>query len=230
VVKTSFDGYRIADKGLLGDVNQKTDLAPDLKNTFLDMDQLLNKALDARPDLKVMLRQLDADRRQLTLLKSARIPDLQVSSGYAFINMPSQFSNIPGQNYFDGTFVQLGITLPLFHNQGAEIHQAQLTIHQDLLQNTALQRQIQKDITTAFLSLETARNNINIYQKKLIPASIYVLQLSKMSYLNGKTGLINVIYAQQAHLQLRQNYFQAVADYQHAWADLEKAVGEPLPL
>jgi cobalt-zinc-cadmium efflux system outer membrane protein len=228
LVDDKSNGYELSDQGYFKLSAQKTALVPFPETLPPNLDDLYQKAQNIRPDLRAALQQIQVNKAQLRLAKAQRIPDLQLSAGYLYINAPNPTSPTNSKKLFDGTVLEAGFVVPVFQNQGAEIGKAKTTLLQSKLQLTALHKQIYDDVHTAYTELKAARQNIELYQKKLIPDSADVLHLSQESYEYGKTGLANVILAQQSDQQILQSYLQAVVDYQQAWGDLEKAVGEPL--
>jgi outer membrane protein, heavy metal efflux system len=222
-------GYEISDEGYFKLSAQKTELVPAPEEEGVPtLDALYQKAAEVRPDLKAAVQQIKVYQDQLVMAKAERVPDLQLSGGYLYTYAPTPYSAINKKQFFSGPLVQIGFNLPVFHNQGAEIGKAQTSIVQAQLQLTAIQKQLIDDIHTAYTALKTARENIRLYQQKLLPDSADVLHLAQESYQYGKTGLANVILAQQADQQNMQNYIQSVTDYQTAWGSLERAVGMPL--
>lgn len=200
---------------------QKTQLAPELD--LPQLDTLTQTAFAQRYDLKAAQQQATVARKQVKLTQSLRIPDIQLGSGYSFLY------NRASNPYFNqGAFVTLGVTLPVFHNQQSELQRDQGAVQQAELQVNTLQRQIENDVETAYAALQTALINVHLYEDKLLPQAEDLSHLAKLSYEVGKTGLPNVILAQQTAQQVRAGYLETIISYHRALADLEKAMGGPL--
>jgi outer membrane protein TolC len=56
-----------------------------------------------------------------------------------------------------------------------------------------------------------------------------VERMAEDSYRSGQTGLVVLLQALQAAREVRAKAVQAGFDYQAALADLERAIGAPLP-
>jgi cobalt-zinc-cadmium efflux system outer membrane protein len=201
---------------------QKNQLAPTLELPALDA--LTQSAFGQRYDFQAALQQVEVARKRVKVTESLRIPDLQVGSGYAFLYAPH--NTMPHFN--QGVFFTLGTNLPIYHNQKSELQRDRSAAQQAELQVIELKRQIENEVETAFAALQTAMVNVHLYEDKLLPQAEDLSQLAKMSYEVGKTGLPNVILAQQTAQQIRAGYLDAVISYHRSIADLEKALGGPL--
>jgi outer membrane protein, heavy metal efflux system len=214
----------VRDKGLFNLSLQKTELTPTAGAQIPDLDALLGRAETKRLDLQSTLKQGDIARNQLRLSRSLQTPDVQFLLGVTFTaavnDAPQVFGLLTGVN----------IVLPIFYNQNGEVLKAEATIEQTNLTAVAVRFQISAEVQTAYQDLTTAQQNVRQYQEQLLPASAEVLRLARRSYEVGKSALASVILSQQADQQIRTSYLDAVVTYQNAWADLEKAVGEPLNL
>jgi outer membrane protein, heavy metal efflux system len=165
-------------------------------------------------------------KEQLNQAHKFRIPDLYMSSGFLFSRSISPLAN--GMNkldFFPGVYAQVAFNLPIFHNFQGEITKAKATIEQNRLHTLSLIQNIQGDVKSSYAKLVASRENIVLYQQKLLPSATDVLNLAQESYQVGKTGLSNVIIAQQTFQQIKIGYLEAVVSYQSAWTDLEKSVG-----
>jgi outer membrane protein TolC len=67
-----------------------------------------------------------------------------------------------------------------------------------------------------------------VYQDHVLSDSLEVARLAQRSYEVGQSDITSTLAAQQANVQIRSQYLDAVRDYQQAFTDLEQAVGEPL--
>lgn len=221
----------VKDKSLFDLTVQKTELVPAPDADFPPVESLLARAYSRRLDLKTAQQQQEVARRQLNVTRAQRVPDLQLTAGYVFSTYTNAAQDGPPSlngSQATGVFVGATVTIPLFYHQQGEAAQAQATIDQASKQVEAQRQQVTADVQTAYRSLVTAAENVRQYRSQLLPASREVTALAQESYQVGKTGLASAIVAEQADQQVRSGYLDAVTAYQNAYADLEKAVGEPL--
>ena len=67
------------------------------------------------------------------------------------------------------------------------------------------------------------------YREHVLPQADEVERMAEDSYRSGQTSLVAMIQAIQAVRDLRAKAIQAGLDYQIGIADLERAIGVPLP-
>jgi len=102
------------------------------------------------------------------------------------------------------------------------------TIRQYYQQRTAQQNQINAEVSSAYNNLLAARERIRTYESHVLQDSEEVARLARRSYEVGQSDITSTLAAQQANVQVRSQYLDAVQAYQQAFTDLEQAVGEPL--
>ena len=67
------------------------------------------------------------------------------------------------------------------------------------------------------------------YRDLILPQAQQVEQLAQDSYQLGQTGIAALLQALQASRDIRLRSLDAVSQFQTALADLERAIGAPLP-
>lgn len=211
-------------------LNKPTGLAPLATKPLPSLQELLEISNKKRPDILAALQQIKVNESQLTLAKAQRIPDLYLAAGYVHVKVKPQFAPDPGRLYYQGVWGQLEVALPIFNRQKYEILKNEVLLKQSHLQVQAVYQQITGEIYDAYQAFEGAASALNFYHNNLLSASTQVLLLAQKSYQYGKTGIANVLLAQQEVQQIRQGYIQAILNYNKAWTNLEKATGMELNL
>src|SRR6185437_13159623 len=117
---------------------------------------------------------------------------------------------------------------PTFTFSQGDITGLKYTIRQYQAQISATRNEIQSDVTTAYTHLIAARKKIAIYQDHILDDSEKVARLARRSYEVGQTDITSTLAAQQANVQVKQAYLDAINTYQQAFTELEQAVGVPL--
>jgi hypothetical protein len=67
------------------------------------------------------------------------------------------------------------------------------------------------------------------YRDEILPRAIEVERVAEDSYRLGQTGIAAFLQALEATRDVRLRALQAASDFHTAFADLERAVGAPLP-
>jgi cobalt-zinc-cadmium efflux system outer membrane protein len=123
----------------------------------------------------------------------------------------------------------VAITLPLFttHKAGVALEDAALA--QLAAQREATLFRISAEVTAAATSVEAQRQGYARYRDVVLPQARQVEELAQDSYRLGQTGLVALLQALQLSREVRLRSLDAVAQFQSGMADLERAIGAPLP-
>jgi cobalt-zinc-cadmium efflux system outer membrane protein len=216
----------IQDNGIFKLGAQRTAIAPEITVVLWPLASLVECAYRNRMDLKVANQQAQVNRRALAYARARQVPDLLLGSGIMYTAF-SKNTHVPGQQ---GVFVSANVELPIFYHHQGEVELAKANLRQSCKQTAAMKAQIETDVHTAYQAFLSAREVIANYQAEILPVSNQLSLLTRRTYKAQKEPISQVIVAQQQCQQTRSAYFDAVVAYQNAWADLEKAVGQPLEL
>ncbi|MFN8554116.1 MAG: TolC family protein [Candidatus Obscuribacterales bacterium] len=223
----------VDDNGLFKLSTRQTELVPSPEQPLPSLDELLPAAQESRLDLKATIQQKFADRRGLSLARSQRIPDLYLDMGYQFTTFrkTQPYNLFPGRvPNSPGCYINASFEVPIFYQHQGETSQAKEVYLQDQEQVEQLQHQVAADVVSAYEAVSVTRATIKKYQRDLLPAAAKVARLARRNYEDGKSDLSGAIIAKQQYQQILSAYFDAVLNYQTAWADLERAMGVSLKL
>jgi outer membrane protein TolC len=84
-------------------------------------------------------------------------------------------------------------------------------------------------VFAAAANAEVQRLALLRYRDEILPRAAEVEAMAEDSYRSGQTGLTALLQSLQSVHDLRLQAVQAGTDYQNALADLERAIGAPLP-
>lgn len=184
------------------------------------LDAALNLAHSNSSELTVLDRRLDEQRAKLTLAQALRTPDL----------IPTATLTHDAQPEFTyGWRAGLAVTLPIFATHKAGVLVEQTTLDQLQAQRRAAEARIAGEVTAAAATAEAQRLAYARYLDVILPQAQQVEQLAQDSYQLGQTGISALLQALQATRDVRLRALDAMAQLQTALADLEQAVGAPLP-
>ena len=221
---TPLETARIAVGGLLdfstesfGNPQTPPKMSSDVSSK-LTLDVLKTHAFEHRNDLKSL--QLDAQltENELRLAKAANIPDLSVGA---------LAQRGGGENTLG---VKFTIPLPLFDRNRAEINAAKAQQQVDAIEISSQERQINREVMAAFLSLSTAEKTLKFYGGDSVKLLNENLKLTRAAYELGEANLLEVILMQNEFVEMQFAYLDALAAYYKALAQLEFAVGTPVEL
>ena len=177
-------------------------------------------AQTASTELLSLDRQIEAQRARILLAQALRVPDLTPT--FTLTRRAE-----PEFNY--GWRAGAAITLPLFTTHRSGVLVEQTTLEQLTAQRQATLLRIQGDVTAASQRAQAQRELFIRYRDQIIPQAQQVEQLAQDAYQLGQTGIAALLQALQATRDVRLRSLDAIDQLQTALADLERAIGAPLP-
>ena len=197
----------------------------------------LADALDFQPDnldlsaLQTLAAQKRADAQSaaaLTLAREAAVREART------VNKPDAFiEGRKGKIYpsSNGLSVRVGIVVPFYDwgrtRSGVREAQAALAGQNATVQET--RRTILLDVTTAFNTLQSARRTVESFRKGRLDQDKELLDMAQTGYQRGASSYLEVLDAQQLLRAEQTEYARALAAWNVARADLQRAVGGTLP-
>jgi cobalt-zinc-cadmium efflux system outer membrane protein len=182
------------------------------------LDDLTRFALAHRSDLKSLQLNARLTESELRLAKAANIPDLSIA-GTAERN--------PHETAFGMRF---SIPLPVFDRNRVEIDGAKTEQQVNTVEIRNKERQIEREVMAAFLSLTAAQKNLEFYEGDLLKLLNVNLKLMRTAYELGEVELLEVILMQNEYIKARFAYLDALAASRKALANLDAAVGKSIEL
>lgn len=198
-------------------------LKGELHQWTADLESLIQAAYRNRPELKRLNQSLVISQRELAVAKANRIPNLTLTAGpdivYKNLNNTANQTSV----FITGTF-----EIPVFNRQQGPIQEQlarEIQVRQEM---EALKNNIALEVTNAYSAYEVDVERIQRYEKTLLPYSVAVVDKSRRAFQVGKTSIVLPINAQQAYINTRLGYLQALQDAQNDISDLERAIGAGL--
>jgi len=183
-------------------------------------DAAVDLARTGSAELAVLDRQIEQQRASVTLAHALRVPDL----------IPTATLTHDAQPEFTyGWRAGLAVTVPILTTHKAAVLVEQSTLDHLMAQREAAVLRITAEVTAAATAAEAQRQTYLRYQQIILPQAQQVEQLAQDSYKLGQTGIAALLQALQASRDVRLRSLDAVSAFQAAVADLERAIGAPLP-
>jgi outer membrane protein TolC len=179
-------------------------------------------ALASRPDLAQAQAAVEKSRQEQALAVKSYTPDFTLSAGYML--MPSGAS--PRNNYM----VEGSINLPWLNRRkhDAEIAEAKAKVSEQDAELAAVRNAAFGQIQESLAQLRAAKRLADVYRGSLQPQAEATLRSTVIAYENDRTDFLNLLNSQTTVVDIDLAYFQALADFETRFADLELAVGSPI--
>ena len=187
-----------------------------------DLDQLNEAALRQRPDLAGAELQLKALQSRQAAATAAFWPDL--NAGLAL-------QQRHGGHGEDSWLFRIGLEVPLwaFLHQRGERARARAEAVRARAERDELRNRILLETKGAFLDLETAAEQVALFEDRILPGAERAFEVASRSYDEGKSTYLELLEARRLRIETRVEYAHALFDYGAADAALERAVGAPPP-
>jgi outer membrane protein TolC len=172
-------------------------------------------------------------REQESLVKVARAdrwPTLSVTTTYNEQTFPADGSPI-GADYVHGWNGEVRLAFPIFtgFRTGARVQQAHAALERARADRDNLRQQVQLQVVGAQGELERARALL-VARRQTTRQALRALHLSEVRYTNGMATQLDISDTRVAAAQAAVNQVQATRDYVVALAQLERALGHPVPV
>lgn len=215
--------YDSMDKIFLEENNFQEMLTPSPATVFPAFSQIMQRALENRYDVQISKQEIDIAEKNLILVTRQRIPDLQLTGGYAY--KPGQYAD--NGNFNNGAYAGASlVNIPLFYNYSPEIQNATYKLRQAELKYQSVRNRAVKDINSAYERFLTAADNLNHFETKIISGSEELIETSKQSYEAGKTDITALIVMKQGYKSIIIGYTQALAEYYNSWTNFLREVND----
>ena len=187
---------------------------------FLDLEKL---ALDNRPELAALSATIGQGETRTQLAEKSLTPDYTLSGGYMLMPDDSRYRNTYA--------AELTVTLPWL-NRGrhhAEIAEASAVVAAEKAEYENRRAAIFAEIQESLVRAHVAQRLVGLYRDTLRPQAQAVLKATTAAYQADRTDYLNLLDSQNTTLDVELDYIRAVSDLETRMADLERAVGAPLP-
>jgi len=190
---------------------------PVVRRTLAELTEL---TLNNRPEIAANAAAIARDTATLALSRKAYFPDFEV--------YVERFFN-GGRK--DGVGVIVSATIPLAYRQKYDAGVAEATARlsaskADLraAQDTAL-----AEVKGALVRAQTAVEQVNLFAQTHILQAEQALESSRIGYQTGQVDFLALTDSLRVVEQVHLEHITAATDFEKAYADLERAVGQALP-
>src|SRR5213594_590314 len=185
-----------------------------------DIGSLTEVALRQRPELaaqQASIARFEANRRSARL---GYFPDFEF--------VAERFYNFDRR---DGLGAMVSISIPLVYKYkyDAAVGEANARITTAQAELRRLQDRIRREVQQAFLRAKTALAQRDLFLSTHIPQAEQALRASQVGYETGRVDFLSLIDSVRAIESVHLEHYQAEADFEKAYADLERAVGSDVP-
>jgi outer membrane protein TolC len=196
-----------------------TDKSPYQPMEDITLDEALKRAYAARSDYQAAMTDVRAAEFSRKAALGGYLPSLSVNGDYGLgAAHPSTATPV-----FD---VRGTLTIPIF--QGGSVHgdvlQADAKLEQSRERLDNLRAQIDSDVRTALLNLQSSADLVNVARSNIDLAEQTLTQ-SRDRFTAGVTDSVEVVQSQEAVASAHEQYISSLYNYNYAKISLARALG-----
>jgi outer membrane protein TolC len=203
-----------------GQQYELTDKSPYDPFSGMKLEEALKVAYDSRSDFKAASATVNSYEYSAKAAKAGYLPTISFSGDYGLAGTTDTLGT---HGVFD---VRGTLNIPIF--QGGKVHgevieaNAQLEQSRQRLEN--LRAQIDTDVRTAFLNLESSAEQVEV-AKSNIELAQQTLDQSRDRFVAGVADTVEVVQAQEQVASANDSYISALYSFNYAKISLARALG-----
>ncbi len=197
------------------------------------LEDLYGKVRKNREELQARLHAVRSSREGVRLAKKQYWPDFNLGFNYIIVgdrDDPAGILDPPEDNGQDAIGVLASINLPIwYHKLRAGVDEARLMEYRARAAYARQEDSVLFELQDAYISLESLREQLDLYRHALIPQAEQVLESSEAAYETGKLTFLELLDSERFLLSVRYGYARIRSDYLIAQANMERALGTRFP-
>jgi len=176
------------------------------------LDEIIQRAVDNRPDLASLQKAIDAADAALAARQREKIPNVTVTASV------SQFA---GATLAGG---EISAPIPLFRGNKGDIEDALADRKQAGREIDLTKLDIIKEVTEAHSACSHAARSLKAYQDEIVPLNEENARLQQQLFEEDEIGIAELIGTQVDAFTAQLEYLSAIEDYNASLFELQRAV------
>lgn len=185
----------------------------------LALEDLRQQALQERPELKAAALMMEKSEQAKALARKNYLPDFMIEVSYWDVHTGANKWMAVGK-----------INLPwiFMSKYNARVRQTVAEESQARSDYAAMRNQTLFRLRDLFTKARTAEQLIEVYQSGVLPQAEQSLEAARIGYQAGRVDFLNLIDSERSLRDFQLEYYTALAKFEQAIAELERAVGAEL--
>lgn len=184
-----------------------------LASQAYDYDASLTRLLNESPELAAASAEIERARWALERARAEPRPNITVQG---LVN--ARDNGIGGRA--DGG-LSVGLPVPLWNRNQGGIAAAQFELAAAIRELERVRLGLQNRLALVFERYSNARNQVDRYRNRILPAAQESLDLTRRSYQAGELGFLSLLTAQRTYFQTSLSYVDAMRELRLAEAEID---------
>lgn len=212
-------------------ITDEWDMAP----VTISVNEAIERALTARPDLLAARREEELRQAELRLAQSEAVPDVigfarytRVRSQFDQLGLSASGARVPIRDRDNLFSTGVSIALPIRNRNQGNIQAATARANAARLRREFLEQVVRRQARAAYGRYEAARRALEILDRDAVNQAKDNVEVMRASYDLGETRLLDLINEQRRLVDTQRTYSEIARECDLAQVELERAVGTPL--
>jgi outer membrane protein TolC len=185
-------------------------------------EELQRLAIAHQPELRAAKLEVERAQAALAIVDGDSKPDLVVGGGYMLSpRQAGAWTASVGMSWPNAPWSR-GRLVARKAEAAADVETAAMRVR-------ATERAIQLAVHDAYVRTIAAGRRALLLESTIVPQSVQALEVSRVAYQTDRSDLRALIDNQRTLLDARLSFYRALGERELALADLERAVGAPIP-
>ena len=207
------------------EIEGKLESGAPVSKSLADLKQLAHAN---RPDIKALESEKGRGDADVILAEAERTPNLTAGLVFRRDTTAMEIGGVEGKDTAYTIGVRLSMPIPVFDRNQAGIQEARAKKNSSETRLTAATRTVEREIETAYASLQNATSVLALYKSNIIPQLEENLKLTQEAYRLGEVSILSVIQEQKKFFEVNDGYLTALHDQQAALVKLESVTASEL--
>jgi len=183
-----------------------------------NLEDLNSLALETRPEILGMFKEIEAAKTSSLLMKMEYLPDFRIK----YEQLHSEGKSLGKNIAFEANF-------PLwFGKQSSGVRETKAMVRMKEAELMAMKNMTLAEIRELWTKVKSKERLVNLYETNILPLMEQNLKVATIGYETGKVDFIDLLDSQRMLRELRLEYFEAMVDFENSIAELERVVGRDL--
>jgi outer membrane protein, heavy metal efflux system len=184
----------------------------------IEPQRAVEMAMENRPDLQARDYEISRVAADIALTRRLIIPNPTIGGfGERTADAPGQFIRVLGGS--------IGVSIPLFDRKQAELTALHGEQRRASYERAATQLDVEQQVRDALAAYDAAREALQLFESDAVGRINESFGLIEGSYRYGKTGLIQLIVAENDLVNANSSYLDSLWDYRVARIGVETVTG-----
>jgi cobalt-zinc-cadmium efflux system outer membrane protein len=175
-------------------------------------EEIKKHLLENNPEIKMIALQEEKGEFLLQAAKAERIPDVDLGIGVRRFEEDDNYAMV----------ASLSVPLPLFNRNQGSIREALINQKKVAVDGNSAKNRLLFELTEVYRTFETARHQVDIFKKTILPKAESYFALTREIYHGGALEYLEVLEAQRTLVEAKKNYVEILKTLQCSVAHLAR--------